>query len=70
MAKDCGCGKPKSQPLGRPVPNSTPAKSLVASGGSAGGIFYVTTDGTRTRMNDMLAARAEVIRRGGGSIIS
>lgn len=61
MASKCGpCSKPA--PLGRPVPGQQP-KSIVASQSS--GIFHVAPNGQRTRMGDLLAARAAVIRSGG-----
>jgi hypothetical protein len=65
-ADDCGCGKPNPGPLGgKPRPGS-----MVASVGSSssGSVTYVGPDGRRETMSDALAARAEVVRRGGGSI--
>lgn len=61
MGKDCGCGKSKPGPLGNQKPEPSP-RSLVAS---TGGITHVAPDGTRTKVNDLLAGRAAVARRGG-----
>jgi len=62
---DCGCGKPKPGPLGgKPQPGSL----IASAGGQSGRVTYVSPTGAREEMTDALAARAEIVRRGGGSI--